>query len=108
MSETIFITGGGGYIGSILTETLLSEGYRVIVLDTFAHRMNALGHLCYHPKLEIIRADCRNEKTVTEAAKKSDWIIPLAALVGAPICAQDPVGATTINYDAIKMHNGRQ
>lgn len=103
MSETVFITGGGGYIGSILTEVLLQESYHVCVLDTFSHKMNSLGHLCHYPNLEIIRADCRNEELVKQACKNADWVIPLAALVGAPICAQDPIGATSINYDAIKM-----
>ena len=101
MKEKIFITGGGGYIGSILVPMLLEHGYAVTVLDTFGHRVNSLALSCAHPDFEVARGDCRDPEVVRPLATKADWVIPLAALVGAPICAQDPLGATSTNRDAV-------
>lgn len=103
MSALVLVTGGGGYIGSVLVPTLLAEGFRVRVLDTFRHRQPGLLAHCYDPRLEVVRGDCRNERVVGQALQGADWIIPLAAIVGAPACDADPVAATTTNIDAVRL-----
>lgn len=103
MSHSILVTGGGGYIGSIMVPELLNAGHKVTVLDNFMFGQNSLAHVCADPKFNIVCGDVRREETISPLMKKADIIIPLAALVGAPICSKDPVGATTTNHDAIFM-----
>ncbi len=97
----ILVTGGAGYIGSILVEKLLSENYEVFVYDNFIYKQNSLSHLCSNKNLHIEKGDVRNLSLLSNLLKKVDAIIPLAALVGAPLCNSDPVGSKTINYDAV-------
>lgn len=99
----IMVTGGAGYIGSILVPQLLKEGHEVTVIDTFLYNQLSLLDCCYHKNLTIINGDARNERLVSQQLKKIDIIIPLACIVGAPACDKDPVAATTTNFDAIKM-----
>jgi nucleoside-diphosphate-sugar epimerase len=99
----ILVTGGAGYIGSILVPDLLAEGHEVTVLDNFLYRQASLNHVCSHPNFHVVRGDIRVEETIRPLLKSHDVIIPLAALVGAPVCQQDPVGAQTVNHDAIVM-----
>ncbi len=99
----ILITGGAGYIGSILTPTLLAKGYEVTVLDSFIFGQNSLADCCQYDTFNVVRGDCRNEALIKELLKDADVIIPLAALVGAPLCSRDKVGTRTINYEAVKM-----
>ena len=101
MASRFLITGGAGYIGSILVPALLDQGHSVTVMDTFRHGMNTLGHVCANPRFDVVRADCRDEDKLRGLVAKTDYVIPLAALVGAPLCDQDPIGATTINRDAV-------
>ena len=101
--EKILLTGGAGYLGSVLTADLLNEGYNVKVVDNFYYNQTGLSGLCHYKNLEIINGDIRDHNLIKEALKDCDIIIPLAALVGAPICKKDPVGAQTINHDAILM-----
>lgn len=103
MSQNILVTGGAGYLGSTLVPDLLAAGHKVTVLDNFMYGQNSLAHVCHNPNFNVVRGDVRQEATVLPLLKKADTIIPLAALVGAPICSIDPVGATTINHDAIFM-----
>lgn len=103
MSYNILVTGGAGYLGSILVPDLLSEGHKVTVIDNFLYKQSSLNHICYHPNFSVVKGDIRIEDTMKPLLKKADIVIPLAALVGAPICKQDPVGATTINHTAILM-----
>lgn len=103
MSYKILVTGGAGYLGSILVPELLSAGHSVTVLDSFLYGQNSLAHLCADPKFNVVRGDVRVESTVLPLLKKADIVIPLAALVGAPLCNADPVGATTTNKDAIYL-----
>ena len=99
----ILVTGGAGYLGSILVPDLLAAGHEVTVLDNFMFRQGSLNHVCYHPKFTVVKGDIRVEAILLPLLKKADAVIPLAALVGAPLCNQDPVGATTTNRDAILM-----
>lgn len=103
MAEKVLITGGAGYIGSILAKALLDEGHEVRVLDNFRYNQNSLLDCCFSDKFSIMRGDCRDKDTLNKALKDIDVVIHLAALVGAPICNADPIGAQTTNYDAVKL-----
>lgn len=103
MSYNILVTGGAGYLGSTMVPDLLNAGHKVTVLDNFMFNQSSLNHVCYHPNFSIVKGDIRVESVMAPLMKKADVIIPLAALVGAPLCSLDPVGATTINHDAITL-----
>ena len=98
----IFVTGGAGYIGSILVPKLLELGHSVSVLDSFKYRQLALVEACKYERFSIVRGDARDENMLRHQVSKADLIIPLAALVGAPLCNEDQVGAQSINTDAVK------
>lgn len=99
----ILVTGGAGYIGSILVPKLLKRGFDVIVLDNFRYNQTSLLEHCHDKKLEIIRGDARDKDLIKQQLKTADVIFPLACLTGAPICNLDPIGARTINFEAVKM-----
>ncbi|MHC9063246.1 NAD-dependent epimerase/dehydratase family protein [Nitrospira sp. CMX1] len=103
MSYNILVTGGAGYLGSTLVPDLLQQGHNVTVLDNFMYKQSSLNHVCHHPKFSVVKGDIRIESVMASLIKKADVVIPLAALVGAPMCSQDPVGATTVNHDAIVL-----
>jgi nucleoside-diphosphate-sugar epimerase len=99
----ILVTGGAGYIGSVLVPQLLHSGYGVTVLDSFIFGQNSLAECCRFDTFQVVRGDCRDENLVKKLLAKSDIVIPLAALVGAPLCKNDPIGTQTINQDAVEM-----
>lgn len=101
MSYQILVTGGAGYLGSILVPELLKQGHSVTVLDSFMYRQNSLAHVCADTNFNVVNGDVRLAETIKPLLKQADIIIPLAALVGAPLCNKDPVGATSTNHDAI-------
>lgn len=101
--RTILVTGAAGYLGSIAVPELLKLGHRVTAVDNFMYGQSSLLDVCHDPNLEIVRGDVRNKEMMTKLLAKADVIIPLACLVGAPICEQKPIEARTINLDAIKM-----
>ena len=99
----ILITGGAGYIGSVLTPTLLGLGHEVTVLDNFMFRQQSLADCCHYATFQVVRGDCRDEALMKKLVADADAIIPLAALVGAPLCDRDPVAARTTNFEAVAM-----
>ncbi len=103
MSYHILVTGGAGYLGSTMVPDLLQQGHQVTVLDNFMYKQASLNHVCHHPKFSVVKGDIRIESVMAPLIKKADVVIPLAALVGAPMCSQDPVGATTVNHDAVVL-----
>ena len=99
----ILVTGGAGYIGSVLVPTLLAEGHEVTVVDNFMYAQTSLLDCCHHPRLTIIRGDARDRTLISAQLKTPDAIIPLACLTGAPLCDRDPLEAKSVNLDAIAM-----
>src|SRR5580704_14121263 len=103
MATRILVTGGAGYIGSVLVPALLKENYDVTVLDNFLFGQATLLDHCIDPNLKVVRGDCRDKTGVEKLMRTADVIIPLAAIVGAPACAMDQTAATSTNFDAIKL-----
>lgn len=99
----ILVTGGAGYLGAILVPALLARGCAVTVVDNFMYGQTPLLDCCADDKLTIIRGDVRDERLMLPLLKKADVIMPLACLVGAPLCAQKPAEARAINLDAILL-----
>lgn len=98
----ILVTGGAGYLGSTLVPALLEAGHAVTVLDNFMFRQAPLAHVCAHPDFDVVRGDCRDAAVLKPLVTKADIAIPLAALVGAPLCNNDQTGAVSINRDAVR------
>jgi nucleoside-diphosphate-sugar epimerase len=103
MSKNILVTGGAGYLGSILVPELLTQNYKVTVVDNFMYSQSSLNYLCADNNFNIIKGDVRIESLMRPLLKAADIVIPLAAYVGAPICLKDPIGATTVNHDSVLM-----
>ena len=101
MSLKILVTGGAGYIGSILVPDLLNRGHSVTVIDNFMYGQTSLAAIISNPKLELVYGDVRDESLMRKHLKNADVIIPLAAIVGAPACDRDPILASSINKEAI-------
>ena len=103
MGQKILVTGGAGYLGSTMVPDLLAAGHSVTVLDNFLFKQASLNHVCHHPNFSVVKGDIRIESVMAPLLKQADIVIPLAALVGAPLCSLDPVGASTVNHDAIVL-----
>ncbi len=97
----ILVTGGAGYIGSVLVPNLLSQGHTVTVIDNFMYKQTSLASSIRNVKLSLVFGDVRDESLMKEHLSKADVIIPLAAIVGAPACSNDPIAAQSINKDSI-------
>jgi len=97
----ILVTGGAGYIGSVLVPMMLQKGHSVTVIDNFMFGQTSLLDCCHYKELKVIRGDVRNEQLLREEMSRVDAILPLACLTGAPLCDRDPVGAQQINHDAV-------
>lgn len=105
MATRILVTGGAGYLGSILSPRLLEAGYQVTVLDSLSFGQRSLFHLCADPRFEFVYGDARDERILSKLIPQADFIIPLACIVGAPACDRDPIAARSINLDAIRLLN---
>lgn len=97
----ILITGGAGYIGSVLVPDLLSRGYDVTVIDNYMYKQTSLSAFVRHENLSLVFGDVRDESLMKKEISRADVVIPLAAIVGAPACDRDPSAAKTINRDSI-------
>lgn len=97
----ILITGGAGYLGSVITKKMLDVGHEVIVLDKLIFNQTSLLGYTYTSKFKFVYGDVRNESLLEKLCNEADVIIPLAAIVGFPACAADPKLAKEINFDQI-------
>ena len=98
----ILITGGGGYVGSMLTTILVNLGHHVSVIDLMKYDKGSLNHLYYHKNFKLIQKDIRDKKIMKKLIRHNEYIIPLAALVGAPLCDKNKKEAVSVNFDSIK------
>ena len=103
MKESVLITGGAGYLGSVLAEVLLDSGYQVTVFDNLMYKQTSLLHLCNDKDFNFIKGDVTNKKQFLPQIINHDVIIPLAAIVGAPACDANKDLATSINYGQIQF-----
>jgi len=105
MNNRVLVTGGGGYLGSVLCERLLDAEYYVTALDSLVYQQNSLFHLCHNPRFEFFCGDVRDERLMKQLVAQADVLIPLAAVVGAPACDRDPSFARSVNLEAVRLLN---
>ena len=98
----VLVTGGAGYIGSILCPMLLDQGHHVVLLDNFMWGIHPILHFANHPNLTVVDGDVRDRATVRKAMASVDAVFHLAAIVGYPACAADPTLAQTTNVDGTR------
>lgn len=101
----VLVTGGAGYLGSILCQHLLEKGYHVKVLDNLLFGQQPHFHFMADPAYEFFFGDVRDERTLKDALRNVDVVIPLAAIVGAPACDRDPWMAQEVNFDSVRLLN---
>lgn len=101
----VLVTGGSGYLGSVLCERLLKDGHQVTVVDNLMYQQQSLFHLCGDPHFDFVLGDVRDENLIRDLLKGADVIIPLAAIVGAPACDRDPWLARSVNFEAVRFIN---
>jgi nucleoside-diphosphate-sugar epimerase len=100
--KKVLITGGAGYLGSVLTEVLLNKGYQVTVLDSLLYKQTSLSPLAFNKNFNFILGDVTIESTLKPLVESHDIIIPLAAIVGMPACKANPEMTVKVNYEQIK------
>ena len=98
----VLITGGAGYIGTMLSTKLLDLGHQVTVVDLLKYDKGSLNHLYFYKNFNFICDDVRKKSLMKKLIKKNDFIIPLAALVGAPLCEKFKKDAVSTNLGTIK------
>lgn len=103
MTKRVLVTGGAGYLGSVLVEALLDSGHAVTVLDDLMYRQESLLHVCARPGFEFERGDARDPAVLARLLAGADAVLPLAAIVGAGACDRDPWKAASVNLDAIRL-----
>jgi nucleoside-diphosphate-sugar epimerase len=99
--KKVLITGGAGYLGSTLTEVLLSKGYAVTVLDNLTYKQLSLTSFCHNKNFNLVVGDVRDATLLFNLVESHDIIIPLAAIVGMPACKKDPQLTKDVNYEQI-------
>ena len=100
--KKILITGGGGYIGSMVTTELVKLGHKVTVIDLLKYDKGSLDHLYFEKNFTFINEDVKKINLLKKHIKKNEFIIPLAALVGAPLCEENKKEAISINFQSVK------
>ena len=107
MTNRVLVTGGLGYLGSVLCEHLLDAGYHVKAVDNLMYGTGQQGlfHLCARSSFDFVKGDVRDEALMKNALKDVDIIVHLAAIVGASACDRDPTLATTVNLDSVRLLN---
>ncbi len=103
MKENVLITGGAGYLGSVLAEVLLDNGYHVTVFDNLMYKQTSLLHLCDNNRFSFVKGDVTNHKELLPQIINHNVIIPLAAIVGAPACDANKKLATDVNFGQIQF-----
>ena len=105
MAERILVTGGLGYLGSILCEHLLDAGYAVTALDNLMYGAGQQGlyHLCANPAFDFMKGDVRDEAAMKPALKNASAIVHLAGIVGAAACDRDPLLAKSVNFESVRV-----
>ena len=106
MSLHVLVTGGAGYLGSVLCERLLAAGFRVTIVDDIRYQQRSLLHLCANSHFDFVLGDVRDKALMQRLVKDADVLIPLAAIVGAPACDRDPLLARSVNLEAVRLLNG--
>lgn len=101
----ILVTGGAGYIGSVLVGRLLEAGMSVMVVDNLMYRQTSLLRYFDNARFSFVRGDAKDERLMRDHIRDRDFILPLAAIVGAPACARDPELSTSVNLHAVAMLN---
>jgi nucleoside-diphosphate-sugar epimerase len=100
--KKVLITGGAGYLGSVLTEVLLNKGYQVTVLDNLTYKQTSIAPFSFNKNFKFILGDVRDESILKPLVDSHDVIIPLAAIVGMPACEAQPQATIDINYKQVK------
>lgn len=99
----ILVTGGAGYLGSVICERLLAAGHHVTALDNLMHGEPGPLHLASHERFEFVLGDARDEMTLFRLMGEADVILPFAAIVGMPACTREPRLARSVNFEAVRM-----
>ena len=100
--KKVLITGGAGYLGSVLTEVLLNKGYKVTIIDNLIYKQTSVAPFCFNKNFNFILGDVTNESFLKSEVEKHDIIIPLAAIVGMPACKANPELTIKVNYEQVK------
>ena len=98
----VLVLGGAGYIGSLLCDKLVLKGYNVTVIDLLKYSTSSLSHLFFYKNFKFIKEDIRKVNILRKYTKNQDLIIPLAALVGAPLCEKKKSEAISTNLSSVK------
>ena len=100
--SSILVTGGAGYVGSVLVTKLVELGYKVRVIDSLIYGNEGISKLISNNSIEMITEDLRNDEVLSSVVKNIDCVIHLAAIVGEPLCNKIPDAAYQINEIATK------
>jgi nucleoside-diphosphate-sugar epimerase len=100
--KKVLITGGAGYLGSVLTEVLLNKGYQVTVLDNLTYKQTSVAPFSFNKNFKFILGDVRDKSVLEPLVHSHDIIIPLAAIVGMPACKAQPQATVDINYKQVQ------